>query len=88
MRFISQNPLRGEFEWPAGETAYGARVCSGVDLDGNGRDELLVGGGPDPALDGQIRAYDSLTHGVALEFTFDAFPPVYTHGVNVAAGRF
>ncbi len=76
------------FAWPAGEAAYGARVCSGVDLDGNGRDELLVGGGPDPAMGSQIKGYRIDEHGVELEFSFDAFPPVYTHGVNVAAGLF
>ncbi len=76
------------FAWPVGDAAYGARVCSGVDLDGNGRDELLVGGGPDPAMGSQVRVYDSTTHSIELDFTLDAFPPVYTHGVNMAAGRF
>ena len=47
-----------------------------------------MGGGPDPAMGTQVRVYNTTVHSVALEFTLDAFPPVYTHGVNVAAGKF
>ena len=36
------------FAWQPSETLFGATVASGTDLDNDGRDEIVVGNGPDP----------------------------------------
>ncbi len=85
---ISELPGLSFFAWPAAEVRYGARVWAGTDLDADGRCEIIVGSGPGPANGSTVKVYDYQAGQVTLDFTLDAFPPVYTHGVNVAAGRF
>jgi len=75
------------FAWPAEEVRYGAKVWAGTDLDGDGTCEIIVGGGSDPGTGSAVLVFDYLDGQVILDFSLDAFPPVYTHGVNVAAGR-
>ena len=76
------------FAWPADEARHGATVWAGTDLDADGGCEIIVGGGPDPGTGSTVKVFDYLDGQVTLDFSLDAFPPVYTHGVNVAAGRF
>jgi hypothetical protein len=62
-------------------TRYGARPGSG-DLDANQRDELVVGAGPDPAANAQVRSYDYIGGSLFLKpNSFVAFTSY--HGVNV-----
>lgn len=59
----------------------GVRIAAG-DLDGDGRDEVIVGAGVGSA----VRVFDGLA-GVAVNpLNFRAFESAYTGGVNVAAG--
>ncbi len=85
---LAELPGLDFFAWPAEEVRYGATVWAGTDLDLDGRDEIIVGGGPGPGNGSTIKVFEYRNNQVTLDFTLDAFPPVYTHGVNVAAGRF
>jgi hypothetical protein len=69
------------------EARYGARVFAAADLDRNGRDELVIGMGPDPAAGPKVKVfvYDGAA---ALWFSLKADPTGWTHGASVAAGRF
>ena len=75
------------FAWPAEQLRYGANVFSGADLNGNGRDEIVVGQGPDPAAGNWVKVYmydgSQVIEWVSLE-AFDGL----TEGANVAAGHF
>lgn len=66
---------------------FGARVSSGVDLDGDGFDEIVVGPGPDPEADAIIRVFGCDGSGVSSICSIDAFPGL-RFGANGAAGRF
>ncbi len=75
------------FAWLAIGRIYGANVSSGADLNGDGRAELVVGCGPDPAGSTEVKVFtwDGTT---VSEWCFlEAFPGM-TYGVNVTAGRF
>ncbi len=74
--------------WLPGEALYGASVSSGADLSGDGRDEIVVGAGPDPAVDTHVRVYTTDGAQTTLWFSLQAFPDGWTHGAMVAAGRF
>jgi hypothetical protein len=76
------------FAWPPESLRYGARVFAGADLDGDGRDDLLVGPGPDPAAGTLLNLYRYESGAVVPWFTdLETFPGL-THGTAVAAGRF
>ena len=47
---VTEVPGCSFFAWTGEEARYGARVFADANLDGNGGDELVVGGGPGPAL--------------------------------------
>ena len=77
------------FAWPYPETRYGARVFAGADLDGDGRDELVVGCGPDPGAGTPVKIYQCEETQVSEWFSLDAFGDQnLTHGTTVVAGRF
>ncbi len=71
--------------WEMAAAAYGATVGCSPDLDRDGRDEIVVGAGPDP--DGasmiDIFRYDDST--CSRWFGVAPFPGL-THGATVAAG--
>ncbi len=75
------------FAWPQEEVRYGAKVCALADLDGDGRAELLVGQGPDPAASTPVKVYRYDGAQLTQWFDLEAYDGL-THGVNVAAGRF
>jgi len=77
------------FAWPAEELRYGANVFSGADLNGNGRDEIVVGQGPDPVAGTWIKVYMYDGSQEIEWLSLEAFGDMgLTEGVNVAAGRF
>ena len=85
---LAELPGLDFFAWPADVVRYGARVWAGTDLDLDGRIEIIVGSGPGPDNGSTVKVFDYQNNQVTLDFTLDAYPPVYTYGVNVAAGRF
>jgi len=74
------------FAWDYPAVSHGARVSSGVDFDGDGREDMLVAPGPDPDAPPQVKAfgYDGST--VSLLFSFGAYDAVVTHGANAVGG--
>ncbi len=82
-------PLNGAsfFAWPVEAALYGARVAARVGLDADGRDELVVGGGPDPDTGCLVRVYDYEGSAVSLDLSLDAYPELGA-GTSVAPGRF
>ena len=85
---ISRLPGFRFYAWDPSEARYGARLFAGADLDADGKDELVVGAGPDPSVSSPVKVYRYDGIGVSLWFSLQAFPPSWTHGVSVAAGRF
>ncbi len=86
---LSLEPMTGLnfFAWAHPLASYGANVFADVDIDGDGRDDLVVGGGPDPELGTQVKVYRYDGVGVNEWFSLEGYDGM-THGVNVAAGRF
>jgi hypothetical protein len=85
---VAPMPGLSFFAWPTGEARYGAEVFAGADLSGDGRDEIVVGGGPDPALGSPVQVYQYDGQEALLWFSLEAYPEGWTHGSRVAAGRF
>jgi hypothetical protein len=85
---VSELPEFNFLAWPPDEARYGATVFAAADLDADGKDELVRGAGPDPALDSLVRVYLRSEGTVNLWFSLQAFPAGWTHGASVAAGRF
>ena len=75
------------FAWPAEIARYGANVEAGTDLDGDGRADLLVGGGPDPSIGTGVKVFTYDGSQVSEWVAFEAFPGM-TEGCTVAAGGF
>ena len=76
------------FAWPTTEVRYGARSWARSDLDGDGRTELLVGAGPDPAAGNLVKAFSYDGTVVEEWFGLETSDGNWTHGTSVAAGRF
>jgi hypothetical protein len=74
--------------WPAGEARFGARIFGREDLDGDGRDDLVVGAGPDPAVGSPVKVFAYVGGNISLRFSFDAFPAGWTCGANVASLKY
>ncbi len=75
------------FAWKTEPLSFGVNVFTGVDLDGDGRDELVAGRGPGPDADTEIKVFTYEGTAVSQWLSLEAFPGL-THGTNVAAGRF
>ena len=86
---ITVTPLPGcsFLAWQTYETRYDAKVFAGADLNRDGRDDLVVGCGPDPDAGTEVRVFRYSGTQVTGWFSLDAFPGM-THGTNVAAGMF
>jgi len=76
------------FAWGTGEALYGARVSAKADFDDDGRDELVVGGGPDPAIGSPVAVFRYDGASVSRWFGLTAFDSGVTRGATVAAGEF
>jgi len=74
--------------WPAIEYRFGASVHAGADLDGDGRNEIVVGPGPDPTAISEVKTFALEGGTTVLRFSLQAFPDNWTYGASVAAGRF
>jgi pyrrolidone-carboxylate peptidase len=85
---IASLPGFSYFAWPESSCRFGAKVFSGVDLDGDGSDELVVGAGPDPAVESALKLYRYNGSAVTESLSLQPFPAGWTHGSTVAAGRF
>jgi len=87
---VSAEPLTGcsFISWSPTLPRYGARVASGTDLDEDGRHEIVVGAGPDPSIGSPIRVFDYQGETVTLDFSLQAYPEGWSHGVTVASGSF
>jgi hypothetical protein len=84
---VSPMPGVSFFAWPPGEAGYGANVYAGVDLDGDGRDDLVVGRGPDPQAGCPVRVFNFATGSPALWLSLEAYPGL-SKGSTVAGGVF
>ena len=85
---ISSLPGCSFLAWPSADARYGARVYAGGDLDLDIRHELVVGCGPDPSVGSEVKVFKYDGAVVVEWFSLQAFPSGWTHGTNVAAGRF
>ena len=72
--------------WSPAEARYGAEVHSEADLDGDGRDDLVVGAGPDPLVNSTIKIYRYDGSETSLWINLQAYPDEWSHGVKVTAG--
>jgi hypothetical protein len=86
--FVTPLPGCSFFAWAADLPRHGARVASGVDLDGDGTQEIIVGAGPDPSIGSPVRVFHYLEGEVSEAFSLEAYPQGWSHGVNAAAGLF
>jgi hypothetical protein len=82
---VTANPDCNFLCWPPTFARYGARVYGDADLNWDGKDELVVGVGPDPDVGGYVRIWDFIGGG---SVSFLAYPDTWKYGANVAAGRF
>jgi len=84
---VSPLPGYSFFAYQTEPLQYGVNVYSGTDMDDDGRDELIVGRGPAPEADTELKVFTYDGSSVREWFSLEAFPGL-THGVNVSAGRF
>ena len=76
------------FAWPPAEYGYGVRIAVDTDMDGDGRSEIVAGPGPDPSAGTPLRVFSFDGSTISLRLSNEAYPPGWTHGTNVASGRF
>ncbi len=74
------------FAWDPSNARYGVNVSAGADLNDDGRNELVVGPGPDPDIGALVKIYLYDGSQVTEWLVLDAFPGL-THGTNVAAAQ-
>lgn len=87
---VSFGPKKGEKDlkrkahWggPRGHEGFGANVASG-DLDGDGKDRILVGAGPDPRSKAIVRIFRS--DGTVVG-EIQAYPDSMRYGVKISKG--
>ena len=84
---LTELPGFNFFAWAHTLASFGANVFAGADLNGDGRDELVVGCGPDPEVGTPVKVYLYDGEQVTQWFSLEAFEGM-THGTTVAAGRF
>jgi hypothetical protein len=87
-RTVTPLPNFSFFAWPDTTCRYGATISSSIDLTLDGRDELLVGPGPDPAMESSVKLYGYDGSSITELHVFRPYPAGWTHGANTAAGRF
>lgn len=73
---------------PVELTRFGAHLASGTHLDDDPRQEIVVGAGPDPSIGSLILVFDYRDGVITQDFSLQAYPSGWTHGVTVAVGTF
>ncbi len=84
---ITSLPGYSFFSWQTEPLQYGIHVYPGADMDDDGSDELVVGRGPAPDADTEVKVFTYDGNSINEWFSLEAFSEL-THGVNVAVGRF
>jgi len=84
---ISSLPGINFLAWPSNQARYGARIFAGADLDHNGRDDIVVGGGPDPARGTEVAVFSCRDLSSELLLSLQAYPEGWRRGVTVAGGK-
>jgi hypothetical protein len=84
---ITSLPGFSFFAWDSAPLRFSVNVSAGADLDGDGRDELVAGRGPDPEANTEVKVFDYDGIAVSQRFMLKAFPG-YRYGSTVAAGEF
>ena len=76
----------GTVAWDYPAVRFGATVSSGIDFNGDGNEDMLVGPGPDPEAPAQLKVFGYDGSETSLLFSFNAFDSEITHGINAAGG--
>jgi len=86
----SPAPLPGFsfFAWPGDERRGGAKVFSGRDITGDGRDEVVAGLGPVEENPGHVRVFRYNGNEMEELYEILAFSGPFRYGATAAAGRF
>ncbi len=85
---VTELPGFNFFAWLPSQVRYGAKVCATADLDGDWRNEVVVGPGPDPSTGSPVNVYSYDGSRMHLQFSLQAFPADWKYGATVAAGGF
>jgi len=77
------------FAWPPETALYGAKVFAGADFNGDGRDDLVAGCGPDIAVGTPVKVFTFNGATVSEWISFEAYSDMaLTQGTTVAGGKF
>ena len=76
------------FAWPSEERRGGAKIFSGRDITGDGRDEFIASLGPMEENRGHVRVFRYTGSGVQELYELLAFSGPFRFGANAAAGCF
>jgi len=76
------------FAWPSETARYGATAFAGTDLDEDGRDDLVVGAGPDPGMQTPVQVYRYTGGSTTNWFSLEAYGSEVNCGTTVSAGAF
>jgi len=85
---LTEIPGINFFAWDAGSSLYGASVSAITDLDGDGRNEIIVGQGPDPSVGSMVKVYGYNGSQSSLLFDLTAFDSGLTRGAIAAGGSY
>jgi len=85
---VAEMPGVNFMAWAPDAVRYGASIHAGADLDNDGQSEIVVGGGPDPAVGTEVRIFAVEGGSTLLRFSLQAFAENWTYGATVTAGRY
>jgi hypothetical protein len=84
---VVQIPGINFFAWDPSEGKFGATVSALVDLNGDGRTEMVCGQGPEPSAGTPLKVFSYDGDATTLLFDFDGYGDLgLTQGINGVAG--